>query len=39
MHAVLVVVWAFFLIAWPAQVVCAPFLDHRWIGQAPRKVS
>ncbi|MEU5425832.1 hypothetical protein AB0H73_09515 [Streptomyces olivoreticuli] len=37
MRAVLAVVWALFLFAWPAQVVCAPFLPHRWIGQAPRK--
>lgn len=34
---VFVVLWTLFLVVWPLQVACAAFLEHRWLGQGPRK--
>ncbi|MET8768454.1 hypothetical protein [Streptomyces sp. NPDC004658] len=39
MRIVFVVLWTLFLIIWPLQVTCAVFIEHRWLGQGPRKTS
>ncbi|MFF4205677.1 hypothetical protein ACFYZ8_34070 [Streptomyces sp. NPDC001668] len=39
MRFVLVVLWTLFLVIWPLQVACAVFIEHRWLGQGPRKTS